>query len=330
VARKPTFAGISPPRRIVAVVAFDGVVLGDLAVPCEVFALARDRRGAAVYDVRVCSAAPVVDAAHVALAVPWRLSSLARAHTVIVPGLHDLARRPPDDVLRAIRRAGARGARVASICTGAFVLAATGLLDGKRATTHWRAAPELARRHPAITVDPDVLYVDNGQICTSAGAAAGFDLCLHLVRGDLGGEAAAEVARDAVMPLERAGGQAQFITHAPPSADAGSLAPVLAWLADNLRKDLSLAAIARRAAMSTRTLSRRFRDQVGTTPAQWVGQARVRRAQRLLETTPLSIERVAAEVGFGSATVLREHFAALTGTSPQAYRRAFAAPPRRA
>ena len=150
--------------------AFDGVVLGDLAIPCEVFALARDRRGRPVYDVRVCSAMRTVAAGHVTLDVPWRLSSLARAHTVIVPGMHDLAARLPDDVLCAIRRAGERGARVASICTGAFVLAATGLLDGKRATTHWRAAPELARRYPAITVDPDVLYVDNGRICTSAGA----------------------------------------------------------------------------------------------------------------------------------------------------------------
>jgi transcriptional regulator GlxA family with amidase domain len=330
VARKSTFAGIEP--RLVTVVAFDGVVLGDLAIPCEVFALARDAAGRARYDVRVCSAAPVVAAGPVALAVPWRLASLARAHTVIVPGVHDLATRPPDHVLAAIRRAAARGARVASICTGAFVLAATGLLDGKRATTHWRAAAALARTRPAVTVDPDVLYVDHGAILTSAGAAAAFDLCLHLVRRDLGSAAAAEVARGAVMPLERAGGQAQFITHAPPPTDAGSLAPVLAWLADHLHHDLSLAQIARRAAMSTRTLSRQFRDQVGTTPAHWVAEARVRRAQRLLETTRLSIERVAAEVGFGSATVLREHFAAIAGTSPQAYRRAFASPqmPRRA
>jgi transcriptional regulator GlxA family with amidase domain len=156
---------------------------------------------------------------HVTLQVPWRLSSLNRADTVIVPGIEDLDRAVPERLLRAIRRAVARGARVASICSGAFVLAATGALDGLRATTHWRSAPELARRHPQIEVDADVLYVDNGNVLTSAGAAAGFDLCLHLVRRDLGAAVAAEVARAAVMPLERAGGQAQFIVHEPPTSD---------------------------------------------------------------------------------------------------------------
>jgi transcriptional regulator GlxA family with amidase domain len=175
-------------------------------------------------------------------------------------------------------------------------------------------------------VDPDVLYVDNGQVLTSAGAAAGFDLCLHLVRRDLGADAASATARSAVMPLERAGGQAQFIVHAPPESDAGSLESLLAWVDKHLKSDLSLATIARRAGMSKRTLTRRFHDQVGTTPAQWVAHARVRRAQRLLETTQLSIERLAAEVGFGSAAVLREHFHGLVGTSPQGYRRAFTAP----
>jgi transcriptional regulator GlxA family with amidase domain len=305
------------------VVAFDDVVLGDLATPCEVFAFARDRRGRPLYDVRVCSAAPKVRSAHMTLEVPWRLSLLARAHTVIVPGVQDLDARISERVVRGLGRAVARGARVASICTGAFVLAATGALNGKRATTHWRAAPELARRHPTVTVDPDVLYVDNGHVLTSAGAAAGFDLCLHLVRSDAGADVAAEVARATVMPLERAGGQAQFIVHSPPTADGGSLEPVLSWLAQNLCKELTLPIIARRAAMSTRTLSRRFRDQVGTTPAQWVVRARVHHAQRLLETTKRSVERVAADVGFGSTAVLREHFHEMLGTSPQAYRRAF-------
>jgi transcriptional regulator GlxA family with amidase domain len=214
---------------------------------------------------------------------------------------------------------------VASICSGAFVLAATGALDGLRATTHWRVAAELARRHPEIEVDAGVLYVDNGRVLTSAGAAAGLDLCLHLVRRDLGAEVAANVARDAVMPLERAGGQAQFIVHEPPTGDDSSLAPLLAWLEQNLRKELPLPAIARRAAMSTRTLSRRFREQVGTTPALWVTRARIRRAQRLLETTALSVEQVAAEVGFGSPAVLREHFGRIVGTNPLAYRRSFKA-----
>lgn len=303
--------------------AFDGVVLGDLSTPCEVFGRARGPDGRKRYDVRVCSIAREVESEHVTLRVPWRLSLLTRADTVIVPGVDDLERGIPEQLLRSLRGAVNRGARVASICTGAFVLAATGALDGLRATTHWACAPELATRHPEIDVDANVLYIDNGRVLTSAGAAAGLDLCLHLVRRDLGAEAAAEVARMAVMPLEREGGQAQFIVHEEPTNDGGAIGPLLVWLEQNLRKDLALPVIARHAAMSTRTLSRRFREQAGTTPALWVTRARVRRAQRLLETTTLSVERVATEAGFGSAAVLREHFGQIVGTHPQAYRRAF-------
>lgn len=313
-----------PPRpRIVAVVAFDGVVLGDLSTACEVFGLARRTDGRAAYEVRVCSQSATVESMHVALHVPWRLSSLAKADTVIVPGVNDVNRRIDDSVLRAIRRAAERGARIASICTGAFVLAATGVLDGLRATTHWLAAADLARRHPSVELDANVLYVDNGRVLTSAGAAAGFDLCLHMVRRDLGADIAASVARLAVMPLERTGGQAQFIEHAPPSEGPGGMTPLLTWMEQNLSRDLPLPAIARQAAMSTRTLSRRFREQVGTTPAAWLAHARVRRAQRLLETTDMTVEHVATEAGFGSATVMREHFGSVVGTSPLSYRRAF-------
>jgi len=307
----------------VAVVAFDGVVLGDLSTACEIFGLAVTKDGRAAYEVRVCSESVHVESAHVALRVPWRLTSLARADTVIVPGVSDLNRPLPASVLRGIRRAADRGARVASICTGAFVLAATGTLDGLRATTHWLAAAELVRRHPSIEIDANVLYVDNGRVLTSAGAAAGFDLCIHMVRRDLGADVAAAVARLAVMPLERAGGQAQFIEHALPSDARGAMTPLLAWMEQNLSRDLSLQVIARRAAMSTRTLSRRFREQVGATPAAWLAHARVRRAQRLLETTELAVERVAAASGFGSAAVMREHFGTVVGTSPLSYRRAF-------
>jgi len=326
------FAPRPPKRRrhLVAVVAFDGVVLGDLSIACEIFALARTREGVSAYDVRVCSESAGVRSVHVGLRVPWRLSTLARAETVIVPGIADLDLRVPPAVLRAIRRAADRGARVASICSGAFVLAAAGVLDGLRATTHWRAAADLARRYPRIEVDADVLYVDNGRVLTSAGASAGFDLCIHLVRRDLGAEAASAVARLAVMPAERSGGQAQFIRHDPPPDASGSMGPLLAWIEHNLARDLPLPVIARRAAMSPRTLSRRFRDQVGATPAAWIAQVRVRRAQQLLETTDLSIERVASEAGFGSATVLRAHFSDVVGTSPLAYRRAFSRVPRTA
>jgi len=301
----------------------DGVVLGDLSTACEVFGLAKTKDGRAAYDVRVCSESADIESLHVALRVPWRLASLAQADTVIVPGVDDITRPVPAAVLRGIRRAAVRGARVASICTGAFVLAATGVLDGLRATTHWRGAADLARRHPSIEVDANVLYVDNGRVLTSAGAAAGFDLCLHMVRRDLGADIAASVARLAVMPLERAGGQAQFIEHVSPSDAPGAMTPLLTWMEQNLARELPLPVIARRAAMSTRTLSRRFREQVGATPAAWLAQARVRRAQRLLETTDLAVERVAAEAGFGSAAVMREHFRTVVGTSPQSYRHAF-------
>jgi len=300
-------------------------VLADLATPCEVFGRVRDPEGHAPYEVRICSLTARVRSEHLALDVPWRLASLDRADTVIVPGIDDLDGDVPPALLSAIRRALRRGARVASICTGAFLLAATGALDGLRATTHWRCAAELARRHPEIDVDPDVLYVDHGRVLTSAGAAAGLDLCLHLVRRDLGAAVASDAARAVVMPLERGGGQAQFITHEPPADDGTSIGALLVWLEQQAHRPLSLPAIARRAGMSTRTLGRHFRRQVGTTPARWLSRTRVRRAQRLLETTDMSVERIAAAVGFRSGTVLREHFAKMVGITPRTHRRSFRA-----
>ena len=319
-------AGIAPrarPPRRVAVVAFDGVVLGDLSTACEVFGLARAADGTAAYEVRVCSLTSKVASAYASLVVPWRLASLRAAHTVLVPGVDHLDRAIPTGVLQSLRAAVERGARVASICSGAFVLAATGVLDGLKATTHWACAAELARRHPLVAVDPDILYVDNGRILTSAGAAAGFDLCLYMVRQDLGAERAAAVARAIVMPLERSGGQAQFIDYERAPDGTSAMNALLGWFEKNLAGDLSLAAVARRAAMSVRSLSRHFRAQVGTTPALWIARARVRCAQRLLETTDHPVERIAMEVGFGSATVLRAQFGDVLGTSPQIYRRQF-------
>ena len=323
-------AGFKPKRsgralRRVAVLAYDGVVLGDLAMPLELFDRVRDSNGEPCYDVRVCAVTRQVRSKHLSLSVQGRATFIARADTVIVPGIDDLDQAIPPALLRALRRAFSRGARIASVCTGAFILARAGLLEGLRATTHWMAAEKLARNYPGIAVDANVLYVDNDQVLTSAGAAAGMDLCLHMIRRDHGAQIAARVARAAVLPLERSGGQAQFIEYRPPE-DCESMGPLLHWMERNLKQDLSLGAVARHARMSTRTLWRRFNEQVGMSPAQWLAKARVRRAQHLLETTRIHIENVAAEAGFGSASVLREHFANSVGVTPTAYRRSFGTP----
>ncbi|WP_406276235.1 helix-turn-helix domain-containing protein [Streptomyces sp. NBC_00191] len=312
----------------VAVLALDGVIAFDLSTPLEVFGRTRLPDGRTAYRVRVCSPSQEVDAGAFTLRAPWGLDALAEADTIILPGCADPAAPVPPEVLDALRAAAARGTRIASICVGAFVLAATGLLDGLRATTHWLGASELAALHPEVDVDPDVLYVDNGQFLTSAGAAAGLDLCLHMIRGDHGSAVAADAARLSVMPLEREGGQAQFIVHEqPPSPDGLTLEPLLRWMEENARRELTLGEIAARAGMSTRTLNRRFREQTATTPLQWLHRARIRQAQFLLETTAHSVDRIATQVGFGSPTAFRDRFKRQVGTSPQAYRRAFSQSP---
>ncbi|MFE4450613.1 GlxA family transcriptional regulator [Streptomyces sp. NPDC056796] len=307
-----------------AVLALDQVIPFDLSTPIEVFSRTRLPDGRPGYQVRVCAERPEVDAGAFTLRAPWGLDALTAADTIIVPGTADPAAPLPGAVRDALRAAAADGTRIASICSGTFPLAATGLLDGLRATTHWIAADLLASAHPDIEVDPDVLYVDNGQILTSAGAAAGLDLCLHMIRRDYGSAVAADAARLSVMPLEREGGQAQFIVHPHPPAPRGStLEPLLAWLQENLSSDLTLPEIAAHAGTSTRTLIRRFREQTGSTPLQWLHRARIRQAQHLLETTPHSVERIGAQVGFGSPTAFRERFKRTTGVSPHSYRRAF-------
>lgn len=326
-ARKTIFAGFKPkssrqPIHRIAILAYDGVVIGDLAIPLEIFGRVRDETGRPCYDVRVCGVAREVRSEHLNLKIPWRLSSVSLADTVVVPGIDNLQRRIPPAIFRAVKSALNRGARIASICTGAFVLARAGLLNDLRATTHWMAAEELARRYPEIEVDANMLYVDNGRVLTSAGAAAGMDLCLHMVRCDHGASIAARVARAAVMPLERSGGQAQFIEYKLPEVNE-SMGPLLLWMERNLKQDLALSTIARHARMSKRTLWRRFREQVGLTPAQWLARERIRRAQHLLETTRLPIERIATEAGFRSASVLREHFGSSIGISPTSYRQSF-------
>jgi transcriptional regulator GlxA family with amidase domain len=311
----------------VAVLALDQVIPFDLSTPIEVFTRTRLPDGRTAYRVRVCAASPSVDAGAFSLQPPWGLDALADADTIILPGCADPTAPIPGQVLDALRQAAANGTRIASICSGAFVLAATGLLDGHRATTHWRAAAALAELHPAIDVDPDVLYVDNGQFLTSAGAAAGLDLCLHLIRRDHGSAVAADAARLSVMPLEREGGQAQFIVHdRPPTPRGSALEPVLRWMEDNCGKDVTLDDIAARARTSTRTLNRRFREQTGTTPMQWLLRTRIRQAQYLLEATDHPVDRIATQVGFGSPTAFRDRFKRIVGTTPNAYRTAFHTP----
>ncbi|WP_067547823.1 GlxA family transcriptional regulator [Nocardia crassostreae] len=313
----------------VAVLALNGVIPFDLATPIEVFTRARLPDGNPSYRVRVCAPTPRVDAGQFTLHAPWNLNDLSEADTIVVPGCADPTAPVPPRVLDALRTAAADGTRIASICVGAFTLAATGLLDGHRATTHWLAAATLADLYPAVEVDPDVLYIDNGHVLTSAGAAAGLDLCLHLVRRDHGSAVAADAARLAVMPLEREGGQAQFIIHdRPPTPRGSTFDPLLRWIEDNCATPLTLTDIAAHAGASPRTLNRQFREQTGTTPVQWLLRARIRRAQHLLEATDYPVERIAAQAGFGSPTAFRDRFKRIVGTTPHAYRATFGKPAR--
>ncbi|MEV4351813.1 helix-turn-helix domain-containing protein [Actinoplanes sp. NPDC049596] len=308
----------------VAVLALDDVIPFDLATPLEVFSRVRLPGGPAPYAVRVCAPTPQVSAGLFTVTAPYGLELLDTADTIIVPGVADPSRPVRPEILTALRTAASRGTRLASICAGAFVLAATGLLDGRRATTHWAGTDAFRAMFPAVGLDPGVLYVDAGQFLTSAGAAAGLDLCLHLVRRDFGSAVAADAARLSVMPLEREGGQAQFIVPERPPAPRGSaLEPLLLWLEEDAPADLTLDDIAAKAGMSARTLNRRFREHTGTTPLQWLHRARIRRAQHLLETTARPVDRIGAEVGFGSPTAFRDRFKRVVGTSPQSYRRAF-------
>jgi len=306
-------------HRVVALVVTQ-VVAFDLAIPAQVFGHEPDR-----YDWAVCApaAGPVATETGFDVVVPHGLGALERADTVVVPGIGDRAWPLPPEPLAALRAAAQRGARVASICTGAFVLAAAGLLDGRRATTHWRYAGLLARAFPAVTVDPDVLYVDEGDVLTSAGVAAGIDLCLHIVRRDFGAAAANAVARRIVVAAHREGGQAQFVERPLPATAGEGLATTRAWMEERLAAPLTVASMAGHAGYSPRSFARRFRAETGTTPLQWLIARRVTEAQRLLELSDLSVEEVATRAGFGTPVALRQHFARALSTSPTAYRRAF-------
>ncbi len=307
----------------IAVLAVDDVLAFDVAVVIEAFRWARHPDGSAAYRCIVAGPERTARAGPMSIVVPNGLDELVAADTVVVPGRHDPVAPVDARGVTAVRAAAERGARVASICVGALDLAVTGLLDGRRATTHWRAAALLAARHPSVQVDAAALFVDEGDVLTSAGAAAGLDLCLHMIERDFGSAMALDAARSAVMPLARPGGQSQFVDRPALAADAESLAPVLTWMEAELGSALTLESIATRAHLSVRSLSRRFQRQLGTTPLGWLTAARVRAARAMLETTDLPIDAVAARSGLRSAGNLRARFSAQLGTSPTAYRAAF-------
>ncbi|MFC1405020.1 MULTISPECIES: helix-turn-helix domain-containing protein [Streptacidiphilus] len=306
----------------VALAVTDGMLHFELALACEVFGPAPAAVSGPWYDLLLCGSA-AVQVGRFRLEPDHGLEHLARADTVIVPGWADVDQEPPADLVDAVRAAHDAGARVASLCTGAFVLAAAGLLDGKRATTHWAHTRILTDRYPKVQVDPDVLYVDNGSVLTSAGKAAAMDLCLHLVRLDHGSATANTVARRLVVPPHRDGGQAQFVTTPVPAQDNHPLAELLPWVVERLDQPLTVEDLARRARMSSRNLGRHFRSVTGTTPLQWLLTQRIRHAQELLESTDDSIDAVAAAAGMGTATTLRRHFHRTVGVPPDTYRRTF-------
>ncbi|HEU0129450.1 MAG TPA: helix-turn-helix domain-containing protein [Mycobacteriales bacterium] len=311
--------------RDVAVAVCDDVSVFELGVVCEVFGIDRSDVGLPRYEFAVCAAepGPLRTGGGFTIEPAYGLDRLATADLVAVPHWRSADEPPPPALLAALRDVVARGGRVMSVCSGAFVLAAAGLLDGRRATTHWKYAAALAARYPAIDVDPNVLYVDSGPVLTSAGTAAGIDLCLHLVREEHGPAVANAVARRMVVPPHRDGGQAQYVEAPVPEPRRDDLGDVLAWAVEHLDEPLAVDDLAARALMSPRTFARRFRAATGTTPYAWLLHQRTLHAQRLLEAGH-GVEEVARRSGFGSAATLREHFARARGTSPRAYQRAFA------
>jgi transcriptional regulator GlxA family with amidase domain len=320
--------GFAWPRTVAAVV-LNGVHPFELGVACEVFGLDRPELGVPWYRFRVCAAEPppLRTGAGFQLDTPHTLDHLDDVDTLVFTHWRSPDEPVPPALIDAVQKAHARGARLLSICSGVFVLAAAGLLDGHPATTHWRYTDDLARLYPTVDVRPDVLYVDDGEVMTSAGTAAGIDLCLHVVRLDYGAEIANAVARRMVVAAHRDGGQAQFVER-PVLPDAGddALGQALGWALEHLDEPLSIEQLAARAGMSPRTFARRFRAAHGTTPYRWLLVQRLLLARRLLETTDRPVERIAEHAGFGTAAALRVHFRRAVTTSPLAYRRLFAHP----
>ncbi|MER5441395.1 helix-turn-helix domain-containing protein [Streptomyces sp. NPDC002790] len=323
----------APAPTSVAVLVRDGVLPMELGLVHQLFGTARDpATGERLYKVTTCAPRPgrIRTDADFPVYAEHGLEAVAAANTVLVPASHELDEQLEpgglDEELAAALTAARDRGRVASICTGSFVLAAAGLLDGRRATTHWMSSAHFARTFPSVTVDADVLYVDEGRVLTSAGEAAGIDLCLHMIREDHGAAVAAELARRTVVPPHREGGQAQYIQRPVPleeSAGSTSTSRSREWALGRLSDPLTLAQLAARDAMSIRTYNRRFREETGLTPMTWLNRQRVDRARELLEQTDHTVDRVAAETGFGSATSLRQHFQTVLGVSPGAYRTTF-------
>jgi transcriptional regulator GlxA family with amidase domain len=317
-------------RHRIAVLALDDVVAFDLGVPAQVFGAARDADGRRLYEVTTATpdGGPIRTTAGFRAVPDHGLAATAWADTVVVPGVHS---GPPltdgtldPAVAAALVAAHARGARIMSICTGAFALAAAGLLDDRPATTHWRHVERFRRLYPRVKLDPDVLFVDDGEVLTSAGVGAGVDLCLHVVRRDHGSEVANRAARRCVVPPWRDGGQAQYIERPLPRASEATTAPTRAWAQQHLGDPLTLGVLAAHASMSVRTFTRRFREETGVSPTRWLLRQRVDHARLLLETTDLGVDQVARRAGFGSATSLRQHLHAAIGVAPTAYRQTFA------
>ena len=311
-------------RRVTALVV-DGLEMFEFGTLCEVFGIDRTEDGVPAFDFRVAGARPTVRAHQgFEISVPHGLDALEGADLVAVPAT--AAREGFDpEVLGALRAAHAAGATILSVCTGVFVLAEAGLLDGRTVTTHWKRAATLAQLYPGVTVDADVLFVDDGDIITSAGTAAGIDACLHLVRRELGSAVANTIARRMVVPPLRDGGQRQFIEHPVPTCTDDSLRHVLEWATEHLGEEHTVESLAARALMSERTFARRFVEEAGTTPMRWLTAQRVLHARGLLEQTDLSVDEVARECGFGTAALLRHHFGRAVGLAPTDYRTAFRA-----
>ncbi|MCX5369722.1 helix-turn-helix domain-containing protein [Streptomyces sp. NBC_00103] len=315
-------------KEIVAVLLFSGGPIFESSIPLSVFGIDRQDAGVPRYRLLVCGGeeGPLRTTGGLELTAPHGLEAIARAGTVVVPAWRSITSPPPEDALDALRRAHEEGARIVGLCTGAFVLAAAGLLDGRPATTHWMYAPTLAKRYPSVHVDPRELFVDDGDVLTSAGTAAGIDLCLHIVRTDHGNEAAGALARRLVVPPRRSGGQERYLDRSlPEEIGADPLAEVVAWALEHLHEQFDVETLAARAYMSRRTFDRRFRSLTGSAPLQWLITQRVLQAQRLLETSDYSVDEVAGRCGFRSPVALRGHFRRQLGSSPAAYRAAYRA-----